>query len=243
MKPVTKLLSWMKEFANDHDCIDTHRSDFFYTKSELFRMVALCGGLTLLVFTACCINTYSAPITCDARVYLEGQPALITCNFRTNISASQQSFNMARYPSTARQGEIGTDVLVCHWSDANHEHDCSVTYGYEFDNVITDQVTVTISEATESYEGLYMCFFVPSQGKDTHACDFKITLEPMVDVKTVNDNQTALPPNGGKHRTFSSKAMPPIRNPAVILNCTRVNQTSNMSEGYLAPNMREDSKF
>ncbi|XP_070184235.1 uncharacterized protein [Littorina saxatilis] len=157
-------------------------------------MVALCGGLTLLVFAACFINTYSAPITCDAGTYVVGQPASITCNFRTNISVSQQSFNMARYPPTAEKGAIGTDVLVCHWSDANHKHDCTVTDGYEFDNVITDQVTVEITETEEAFEGLYMCFFVPSQGKDTHACDFKITFESE---KAVDSTQTTPPLNEG----------------------------------------------
>ncbi|XP_070201518.1 hexokinase-like isoform X2 [Littorina saxatilis] len=142
------------------------------------RVTAMRVCIQLLAAAGIVRNTNGATITCEAGTFVVAQPATVTCNFRLNVSASQRSVNMARYPSDAEKGEIGTDVLVCHWSEEKQKHDCIVSDGYMFDGVITDYVKVEIPNTTHEFAGLYMCFFVPSAGRDSHACElFTVTKE------------------------------------------------------------------
>ncbi|XP_070201528.1 hexokinase type 2-like [Littorina saxatilis] len=167
---------------------------------EIWRMLTLGGGLFLWVATGIFMNSHGTLITCEAGTYVLGQPASVTCNFRTDVNASKHSFNVARYTSYTQKGDIGNDILVCHWSEVSQKHDCIETEGYKFKNINQQYVTVGIPSVTDEHAGIYTCFFVPSQGKDTHACELFVRKTTFNDTTPIPHGGTPVP-QGGEDNT------------------------------------------
>ncbi|XP_070183645.1 uncharacterized protein, partial [Littorina saxatilis] len=147
-------------------------------------------------------------ITCDAGTFNVGEHASITCNFRVLITTTERPINMARYPSDARRGAIGTDVLLCRWSTEKKKYDCFIEMAnYTFDDNLTDHLTVRIPSVSFEQAGLYMCFFVPSEGTDPHPCELRVQAKP-ARINTENTNTD---------KPEESQAVLPIVLPCVIV--------------------------
>ncbi|XP_070201521.1 uncharacterized protein [Littorina saxatilis] len=129
-------------------------------------------------------------ITCDAGTFKVGKPAYITCHFRTNVNDTKRSINMARYPPDA-PGTIGTDVVLCPWSEEKKKHDCFTEMdNYELVGDITDRLTVKIPEVSVEHADLYMCFFVPPDQTDPHPCELHVQEGP--DISSSGEKQSVL---------------------------------------------------
>ncbi|XP_070201391.1 hexokinase type 2-like [Littorina saxatilis] len=164
--------------------------------------------ILLVAMTGVDVQGAGPPITCEAGTFIVGEPASITCNFRVLITSTERPINMARYPSDAPRGAIGTDVLLCRWSAEKRKHDCFTDMAnYTFDGILTDHLTVKIPAASFEHTGLYMCFFVPSEGTDPHPCELRVQAKP----KRNNTENT----NTGEPE--ESQAVLPIVLPCVIV--------------------------
>ncbi|XP_070201739.1 hexokinase type 2-like isoform X2 [Littorina saxatilis] len=138
-------------------------------------MLPFAVSLRFIVLIWTGLQSYEALITCEAGTFEAGEPAFVTCNFRTNITGSRRSINMARYPKDAPKDAIGTDILLCRWSQKKNDHLCFLEGGnYAFDNILTDRLTVKIPAVSLDQEGLYLCFFVPPEGTDSHTCELTV---------------------------------------------------------------------
>ncbi|XP_070201400.1 hexokinase type 2-like isoform X2 [Littorina saxatilis] len=133
-------------------------------------ILPVCLLFVVIIYTD--IGSTDALITCEAGTFVEGKPASISCKFRTNITASKRSINMALYPPDETKGAIGKDILLCRWSEEKTEHQCFLEESnYMFDNTLTDRLTVRIPAVSSGQAGLYMCFFVPPEGTDAYPCE------------------------------------------------------------------------
>ncbi|XP_025112343.1 uncharacterized protein LOC112575043 isoform X2 [Pomacea canaliculata] len=75
----------------------------------------------------------------------------LTCYYPEDLNKTRTNFTIYHYPRTGLK-EV---IVACEWKRNNLT--CNTTHGYEFDNRVSDYLTLKIPMALESQEGAYSC--------------------------------------------------------------------------------------
>ncbi|XP_070201410.1 uncharacterized protein [Littorina saxatilis] len=154
------------------------------------------AGLLTLLFAMFTCGRSKEPITCDAGQFTAGQTATVTCNFHHYINHTRHRIFVLHYPFSAPDHFSGETVLKCRHLHRQKPH-CMMAEGYQFNNIITNHMTLRIPEVKKAFAGRYVCQIVPHDGGPIKTCNLTVdgtiftrttadTTQPDTDSKTLN---------------------------------------------------------
>ncbi|XP_025101303.1 uncharacterized protein LOC112568279 isoform X2 [Pomacea canaliculata] len=116
--------------------------------------------------------------------------AQLTCYFPEDISRTKKDITVYHYNSDPNF--LPNPVLDCLWISGK-EH-CLVQPGYEFNNEVSDNLTLRILNVSEKHTGRYSCQMYGSRSRDIDFCYFELERDKNVtcDISVVTGSKANL---------------------------------------------------
>ncbi|XP_025112488.1 uncharacterized protein LOC112575118 [Pomacea canaliculata] len=129
-------------------------------------------------------------VTCHVPSVGPMQNTSLTCHFPENVSETRKTVVIYFYkPENGQEQKDADDVLECWWLAGKKT--CLVQSGYNFNGMISHELTLEIPQASAKFTGKYACLISQINHHDNNACEFRIKQEVRCDIPSVISNSSA----------------------------------------------------
>ncbi|KAK7485493.1 hypothetical protein BaRGS_00023303, partial [Batillaria attramentaria] len=114
--------------------------------------------------------------SCQALPVVLGAEAKVTCYFSEDLRRRNINFRIYRYNMTNGRVDPSSEVAVldCYWETKETFVCPEIAPGYTFDHTVSDQLTVTMQQATEDFLGRYDCIVESLDRGIIDGCIFRL---------------------------------------------------------------------
>ncbi|XP_025111739.1 uncharacterized protein LOC112574726 [Pomacea canaliculata] len=101
---------------------------------------------------------------CNIQSVMETKPTTLTCKFSIDVNVTRTAFGVSHN---------GRVIIYCFWI---YNLACSITTGYELENIVTDQLFIRVPRASREQAGTYICHTMGFRHEVAQPCEFVVTL-------------------------------------------------------------------
>ncbi|KAK7462045.1 hypothetical protein BaRGS_00038534, partial [Batillaria attramentaria] len=136
------------------------------TKTASTSHTPITAGFLLMLWTLNFVPTTEAiDSTCNLSQY--GSSGNLVCEFSEDIG--KHSFGVLWYPRGIKNKTGHEIILDCTW--LQHGLDCTrSSENFQFDNKVSNSITLKISELDGNNDGRYECVLIPTNGGEYSPC-------------------------------------------------------------------------